>query len=203
MGQSIPTQDQVNPDERENTIPMTVGQSIPDGPPPDWISIESDEELLWEGRQSSKQLLPDILLSLLLVGVGGILVSIGQLQILGDLPSTVQLVATIAGLVFVVLAVLSFAYNWRSHRQRRYAVTTKATYRKWDDHVSKIKVEEISNVTNHRYSWLDGLFSCGDLKVNWQNNGPQSTTYPAVPHPEQVQEIIIDIAYGTEKNFDL
>lgn len=179
---------------------MSVGQSIPDGPPPDWISVENDEELLWEGRQSSKQLLPDLLLSLLLVGVGGILVSIGQLQILGDLPSTVQLVVTVTGLVFAALAALSFGYNWWSHRQQRYAVTTGAAYRKWGKYVSKIQIEEISSVTNQRYSWVDRLFSCGDLKIKWHHNGPQSTTYPAVPHPSQVQEIIMATVDRAEKD---
>lgn len=203
MGQSTPTQDQVTPDERENTVPMSVGQSILDGPPPDWISIDNDEVLLWESSQSSKQLLPDILLSLLLIGVGGVLMSIGQLQILGAVPSSVQLLVTVAGLVFVILALLSFGYNWWSYRQRRYAVTTDATYRKWGDHVSKIEMEKISTVTNQRYSWVDGLFSCGDLKIIWQNNGPESTTYPAVRHPDQVQEIIMDTVCGTERDSSL
>ena len=196
MGQSTPHQDQADPDQRENTISMSVEQPTRDEPVPDWMTIDDDERLIWEGSQSSKQLLPDFLLGLLLVGFGAVLVSIGHLEVLGEVPSTFQLLITGVGLVFAALAVGTFGYNWWSHRKRRYGVTTKATYRKWGGDVTKIEMSDIMSVTSQRYSWVDRLFSCGDLKIQWQKNGYESTTYPAVRHSGQIQDMILENTHG-------
>lgn len=200
MGQSTPTQDRPDPNQSETAVSMSVDQPIPDGPVSDWIVLDDDEELIWEAKVSLKQLIPDVLLSVVMVGIGTGLLAVANLDLVGFFPSGFQLPASIFGGVFFVGSILFLGYSYISHRKRRYAITTTATYRRWGDSVARIPLSSVSNVRIADSSILDRLFSCGDVTIQWEENEPQEMIFPAVPNSEWATEMLHKTRLSIQRN---
>ena len=68
-------------------------------------------------------------------------------------------------------------------------ITTEYIYRRWDGTTTKIEVEDASEFL-YDQSRLDHQFSCGSLKIGWWDDGKHESNYPAVPHPDQVTDLL-------------
>ena len=190
MGQSTPHRTEADSEQAENAVPVDDGRPMRGSPSSSYFSLDDDEELLWEARESPKELIPGLLVGLLFLVGGGAIISIASFHILGEVPSNAQLPLLVLGAVVCVAGFGVGGYTYWLHRKKCYAVTTKATYRKWGDYVSKISIADIATVNVDSRSPLDRVFSSGDLVIRWEKNGNQSTTYSSVPGPESVGKIV-------------
>ncbi|WP_273838655.1 PH domain-containing protein [Halococcus sp. PRR34] len=192
MAQSTSTRDRVDP-ESESATESSLNppaQRDPGKPPsPDWLSIDDHEEMVWEDSPSFKYVFSDFVLNGVFVGVGGILIAIGALQLFDIFPANAQLLIVALGVIMVGFGVGFSIINYRSYRRKHYVITTESIYRRWDGSTTKIEVEDINEIL-YDQSWLDHQFSCGSLKIGWWNDGKHENNYPAVPHPAQVKELL-------------
>ncbi len=192
MGQSTPHRTEADSQQAGNTVSVDDGRPKRGGPSSTYFSLDDDEELLWEARESPKELIPGLLVSLLFLIGGGAILSIASFQILGAVPSNAQLPLLILGAVICVVGIGIAGYTYWSHRKKCYAVTTKATYRKWGEYVSAISMDDIAAVDVGSRSPLDRVFSSGDLVIHWEKDEARSTTYSSVPDPTSVREWITE-----------
>jgi hypothetical protein len=183
MAQSTTNRDQIDPESEGTTgsSPELVAQDASDGPPsPDWPSIDDHEELIWEDSPGFKYFLSDLVLGILIVGIGATLALIGGLQLFDVLPATVQLVLVAFGGLTMALGIVFLAINYRSYQRKQYALTTEAIYRRWDGSTTGIETENVSKIQYEQSS-------CGDLTIGWFDDEKNEIVYPAVPHPDQVR----------------
>lgn len=195
MAQSTTNRDQMESEsERATESPSEpVAQAAPDGPsPPDWPSMDEREELLWEDSPSFKYFLLDLMLNILIVGIGVTLATIGALQLLDVLPANIRLAVIAFGGAMMVIGIVFLLVNYRSYQRKHYALTTEAIYRRWDGSTTRIEIENVSKILCEQ-SWLDRQFSCGDLKVAWCEDEKNEIIYPAVPHPDQVKKRLSEL----------
>jgi hypothetical protein len=198
MAQSTTNRDQMEPEsERTRESPSElVAQGAPDAPsPPDWPSMDEHEELLWEDSPSFKYFLSDLVLSILIVGIGATLAIIAGVQLLDVLPANARLAVVAIGGFTVVLGIVFLIANYHFYRRKHYALTTEAIYRRWDGSTTRIEIENVSKILCEQ-SWVDHQFSCGDLTIGWFEYEKNETTYPAVPHPEQIKKRLLELGEG-------
>jgi hypothetical protein len=198
MAQSTTNRDQMESEsERARESPSElVAQVAPDGSPsPDWPSMDEHEELLWEDSPSFKYFLSDLVLGILIVGVGVTLTIIAGVQLLGVLPTNARLAVVVFGGLTVVLGIVFLIVNYRFYRRKHYALTTEAIYRRWDGSTTRIEIENVAKILCEQ-SWMDHQFSCGDLMIGWFDDEKNETTYPAVPHIEQVRKQLKELDDG-------
>jgi hypothetical protein len=165
---------------------------------PSWLSLDEHEELLWQDSPSFRTFLPNLVLNIIIIGIGVALVSIGLLQFPTALPSNLQLVAVATGGAIMIAGIGFLVVNYRSYQRRHYALTTEAIYRRWDGSTTRIEMTNTCEVVCEQ-SLLDRQFSCGDLKIGWSKNGTEKATYPAVPRPNQVKKRTSEVAMRQRK----
>ncbi|WP_147464918.1 hypothetical protein [Halococcus sp. IIIV-5B] len=198
MEQSTPHRNETNSEQAEDTVALSGDQSIPDTPSSNYFSLDEDEELLWEGREGPKELVPGLLCSLLFVLAGGAVLRISSLETVGEGPPNAQLLLIVLGGVILFVAVGIAGYTYWSHRKKYYAVTTKSTYRRRGDYISVIAMTDIVIANLESRSPLDKFLSSGDLAIKWQEDGEKVTTYRSVPDPETVCDLIAKGTYGSD-----
>jgi hypothetical protein len=196
MAQSTTNRDQVEPEPertKDSSSELTAQFSRDDPSPPDWLSLDEHEEFLWKDSPSFKIFLPDLGMTVVIVGIGAILAGIGALQLFDEFPSSVQLAILATGGILMAIGIGFFIFNYYFYRRRQYAITTKAIYRRWDDSTTEIEITDICEVLCEQ-SWSDRQFSCGDLRIGSSKDGTEKTTYPAVPRPNRVKKRLLDLA---------
>ena len=192
MGQSTSLQDQTDTAEGESPVPTSIDQPSSGDSVPEWITLSEDERIIWEARASLKRLVPDIVLSLLLMAIGAFLLSLAWLQVFGFYPSGFRLPITIVGGVLLVGMIFYLGYSLWSHRKQRYVLTSKSVYRRWGNSIVETPLSDVLDVCPESRSVLDKLFSCGDLTIIWEEDTQREVTFPAVPHSEQVGSMLLD-----------
>lgn len=191
MAQSTTTHDRVEPESESATESASklAAQGAPGRPPPpDWLSIDDHEQMVWEDSPSFKILLPDLILNGLFIGVGGLLITIGGLQLFDIFSANAQLLIVALGVIIAGFGVGFLIVNYRSYRRKHYVITTEYIYRRWDGSTTKMEVEDVSEIL-YDQTWLDRQFSCGSLKIGWWKDGKHENNYPAVPNPAQIKEL--------------
>jgi|AntDeeMetagen681_2_1112603.scaffolds.fasta_scaffold07492_2 hypothetical protein len=192
MAQSTTNRDRVEPKSESATESSSTlaAQDAPGRPlPPDWLSIDDHEQMVWEDSPSFKIVLPDLILSGVFVGAGGLLIVIGALQLFDIFSANTQLLIVALGVIMAGFGAGLLIVKYHFYRRKHYVITTEYIYRRWDGTTTKIEVEDASEFL-YDQSRLDHQFSCGSLKIGWWDDGKHESNYPAVPHPDQVTDLL-------------
>lgn len=149
---------------------------------PDWVTLGSQEEVVWVGRPS-----PYIVKKWLAIWVGLVLVGLGSFVVL---PPDFQVIPSVVLLASVPVA----AWAYLRYRNVRYVVTSEKIYKKTGvtrRNLETVRLSQIQNVSM-RQTLGQRLVSCGNLLIDTAGTGRKEVVLTSVPHPEYVNGILTD-----------
>lgn len=165
---------------------------------PDWVTLTSDEEILWQDQPAVLPYLLTlggevllIVLGLAIVVAGGI----GGLLGISTTPAVpilaISLSNTIA-IILVLLGILGITSTMVTWWSTRYVITSEELYKKtglFSRTVRNTRMEEVQN-TSFQQSWFGRLASYGDVHIATAGTGGTEISYNRVPAPGDVMETI-------------
>lgn len=149
---------------------------------PEWVTLGSDEEVVWTGRPS-----PYLVKYYIGVAVG---VGLAAVLALWILPANWQWV----GWVTLVAALAVAGYAYVAYRATVYVVTSAKVYRKRGivrTSVDTVRLDRIQNVSFSQ-TFLQRLVNCGDMAIDTAGSGGTEILFRSVPHPSRVNGLVID-----------
>jgi uncharacterized membrane protein YdbT with pleckstrin-like domain len=143
---------------------------------PSWVTLTSDERVIWKGHPSIWLIGWLIILSLGITGLG-----IVGFVLLDDILQLLSLIPIAIGVLFFIRAYLS---HWSVY----YILTTDEVYKKTgllSRSVINIRLDRIQN-TSFTQSFIERLMKYGTIEIDTAGTGGTELVLYAVPKPEEV-----------------
>lgn len=153
--------------------------------PFDWITLEGDEEILWQKAPHPVVLVPALGPVLGLVVLALAAVAVGQVL---ELPEIGAVAA--GGLGGLAAALLLWAEIKR--RYKRYVITSAEVYEKagvFSRDVTQLPLENVQN-TSYDQSLFDRIFSLGTVEIYSAGSGTIEIVFESVPDPDAATSIL-------------
>lgn len=157
----------------------------------DWTHMTSDEEILWSGVPSLWTVAVEVVMGLVLIIAGltlTIAFGVGLPWVPEALTGTLAfapLVVSVVGLAIIGIPLILLRYT-------RYIITSEELYRKKGflrTDVVNIRHDRIQN-TSCNQSFLERVFSFGDILIFTSGTDESEIILGNVPHPQQVRGIL-------------
>ncbi|WP_049890337.1 PH domain-containing protein [Natronorubrum sulfidifaciens] len=154
----------------------------------EWLSLDSDESVLWAGSPDRRTIMPTVLLLALPVAA------------LAVVPfNAVAGLALAAVLGAVTVPIVGWAVLWI--RSTDYVVTSAGLYEKqgvFSRDVKRIDFEKVQN-TSYSQSALGTRFGYGHVEVSSAGGAGVEMRFRSVPEPRSVQQLISShVSRGTD-----
>jgi uncharacterized membrane protein YdbT with pleckstrin-like domain len=149
---------------------------------PSWVTLTSDERVVWSGHPSIRQVGWLIVVSAIAIGIGCV-----GLVLLED-------ILRLLALIPLALGLLLFARTYIYHRSIQYVLTTEEVYKKTgllSRDVMNIRLDRIQN-TAFTQSFFERILSYGTIEIDTAGTGGTELILHAVPRPEHVNGLLTE-----------
>lgn len=152
---------------------------------PEWVTLSEDERIVWTGSPSFFVALWSLLTGFLVVLAG---VALYVVLV------AVQFEPRRFVLWLVPLGIALIALSYLRHRSTRYVITTNEVYRKdgfLSRSVTSLRLDRVQN-TSFSQSFLDRLFSLGDVNIDTAGSGATEIVFASVSNPQKVSGLLTE-----------
>ena len=156
---------------------------------PAWLTLDTDETIIWRGSPRIQTVLPA-------VAVGLVLVSLGLVALAGLLPvpDSTRLVVTVLGVVSILVGVGVAAGSYIQVTHTDYVVTDRSLYRKrgvLSRTVTAVGYETVQNA-NYSQGITGTFFGYGTLSFDTAGGTGTELSFRDVDDPATVQRLVSD-----------
>jgi uncharacterized membrane protein YdbT with pleckstrin-like domain len=150
---------------------------------PSWVTLTSDEQLVWNGHPSVWSSGRWIVAGLILIGVG-----IGGFVFLSELLQRLSLIPIVVGFLIIVVPILL------KRLKTQYVITSEEVYKKeglFSRDVTNLRLDRIQN-TSYTQSFLERLLTYGTIDIEMAGDAESDLVFHDVPDPEHVIGLITE-----------
>lgn len=157
---------------------------------PDWLSVDADETVVWQGAPRVRRILPTAAVATLWIALLAAAVSIGPRAALAPIRAFPGVALVGAALLLAVPAVVAVAWAYLRTTNVAYVLTDRNCYRKsgvLSTRVSRIDLSTVQRTSLNKDVW-GNLFDYGTLSISTAGSDGVDLRLSDLDDPDPVRQ---------------